>query len=76
MVAGISLHSTLWHFTRACGKKYLVWILFIFSTFAKQSDAKMHLPATIGDYSDFFSSYYHAYNCSLMFNMAILKSNW
>ncbi|KAK7582578.1 hypothetical protein V9T40_014023 [Parthenolecanium corni] len=46
------------------------------STFVKQSDARMHVPATIGDYSDFFSSYYHAYNCSLMFNMAILRSNW
>ncbi|XP_065206192.1 fumarylacetoacetase [Planococcus citri] len=44
--------------------------------FVPQSEAKMHLPAQIGDYSDFFSSYYHAYNCSLMFNMAILKSNW
>ena len=55
--------------------KYLVPV-YSFRVFVKQSDATMHLPAAIGDYSDFFSSYYHAYNCSLMFKMEILKSNW
>ena len=28
-----------------------------------QSEIKMHLPAQVGDYSDFFTSYHHAINC-------------
>ncbi|XP_077293001.1 fumarylacetoacetate hydrolase [Arctopsyche grandis] len=35
--------------------------------FVKQSDATMHMPATIGDYTDFFSSKYHATNTGIMF---------
>ncbi|KAF5307565.1 hypothetical protein FQR65_LT18388 [Abscondita terminalis] len=32
-----------------------------------QSDSTMHLPARIGDYSDFFNSLYHAVNCGKAF---------
>ncbi|XP_047031974.1 fumarylacetoacetase-like isoform X2 [Helicoverpa zea] len=35
--------------------------------FVKQSDAQMHVPAEIGDYTDFFSPLYHATNCGIMF---------
>lgn len=37
----------------------------------------MHVPANIGDYTDFFSSSYHAQNCGLLFrgNDALLP-NW
>lgn len=31
--------------------------------FWNQNEVTMHLPVSIGDYTDFFSSYYHAYNC-------------
>ncbi|KAF7625956.1 Arrestin_C domain-containing protein [Meloidogyne graminicola] len=35
--------------------------------FVKISNAKMHLPAKIGDYTDFYSSIYHATNVGTMF---------
>ncbi|KAI1723545.1 fumarylacetoacetate (FAA) hydrolase family domain-containing protein [Ditylenchus destructor] len=35
--------------------------------FVKQSEALMHLPADIGDYTDFYSSMYHATNVGIMF---------
>lgn len=31
--------------------------------FLDQNKVTMHLPVSIGDFTDFFSSYYHAYNC-------------
>jgi len=39
---------------------------------------KMHLPARIGDYTDFFSSRYHATNCGIMFRGKenALQPNW
>lgn len=43
-----------------------------------QSDAKMHMPVKIGDYTDFYSSEQHAYNVGCMFrdpNNALLP-NW
>lgn len=33
--------------------------------FWDQNKVTMHLPVSIGDYTDFFSSYYHAYNCGM-----------
>jgi len=37
----------------------------------------MHLPVSIGDYTDFFSSFYHAYNCGkLMSPNKPLGDNW
>ena len=43
-----------------------------------QSSAEMHLPATIGDYTDFYSSENHAANVGKMFRptMAPLLENW
>lgn len=32
-----------------------------------QKDVIMHLPATVGDYTDFYSSFYHASNVGMMF---------
>lgn len=43
-----------------------------------QSDARMHLPATIGDYTDFFCSREHATNCGVIFRGPenALQPNW
>lgn len=44
----------------------------------KQSDATMCLPARIGDYTDFYSSRYHATNVGIMFRGKdnALQPNW
>jgi len=41
-------------------------------------DVKMHLPAQIGDYTDFYSSRFHATNVGMMFRdkKNALKPNW
>ncbi|CAH4030192.1 fumarylacetoacetase [Pieris brassicae] len=46
--------------------------------FVKQSEAKMHLPAEIGDYTDFYSSIHHATNVGIMFRSKenALMPNW
>uniref|UniRef100_A0A0K0FMY5 Fumarylacetoacetase n=1 Tax=Strongyloides venezuelensis TaxID=75913 RepID=A0A0K0FMY5_STRVS len=46
--------------------------------FVKQSEAIMHLPATIGDYTDFYSSESHATNVGIMFRGKenALMPNW
>lgn len=45
--------------------------------FHNQNAVSMHLPVSIGDYTDFFSSYYHAYNCGLIMNPnKPLADNW
>lgn len=46
--------------------------------FVPQSDAIMHLPAKIGDYTDFYSSKNHAYNVGCMFRGPdnALMPNW
>jgi len=46
--------------------------------FVKQCDATMHLPATIGDYTDFYSSIHHATNIGTMFRGKenALMPNW
>lgn len=43
-----------------------------------QSDATMHLPAEIGDYTDFYSSIHHATNVGIMFRGKenALMPNW
>lgn len=60
--------------------EYLVLIvrLFIFRAFVAQSDAVMHLPAKIGDYTDFYSSIHHATNVGIMFRSKenALPPNW
>uniref|UniRef100_A0A0L8I083 Fumarylacetoacetase n=1 Tax=Octopus bimaculoides TaxID=37653 RepID=A0A0L8I083_OCTBM len=46
--------------------------------FVPQNKAKMHLPARIGDYTDFYSSKNHAYNVGCMFRGPenALMPNW
>ena len=41
-------------------------------------DVSMHLPAQIGDYTDFYSSKNHAYNVGVMFRGKdnALQPNW
>ena len=41
------------------------------SAFINQSEAKMLLPAKIGDYTDFYSSLDHATNVGIMFRLVI-----
>jgi len=45
--------------------------------FWNQNEVCMHLPVLIGDYTDFFSSYHHAYNCGIlmMFDKPV-ADNW
>ena len=46
--------------------------------FVNQSEAEMHLPVMVGDYTDFYSSEQHAFNVGCMFrdpNNALLP-NW
>lgn len=46
--------------------------------FVKQSDATMHMPVQIGDYTDFYSSIEHATNVGIMFRGKenALMPNW
>ncbi|XP_056645317.1 fumarylacetoacetase-like [Diorhabda sublineata] len=46
--------------------------------FTSQSEATMHLPAHIGDYTDFYSSIHHATNVGIMFRSKenALMPNW
>ena len=37
----------------------------------KRAEATMHLPATIGDYTDFYSSLDHATNVGTMFRLVV-----
>ncbi|GJQ66118.1 Faa [Trypoxylus dichotomus] len=48
------------------------------SAFISQSEATMHLPARIGDYTDFYSSIHHATNVGIMFRSKenALMPNW
>ncbi len=48
------------------------------AAFVPQSSAQMHLPATIGDYTDFYASISHATNVGTMFRGAdnALMPNW
>jgi len=46
--------------------------------FYRQADVTMRLPARIGDYTDFYSSYHHAFNVGTMFRGPenALMPNW
>lgn len=48
------------------------------SALHKQSAVQMQLPAQIGDYTDFYSSYQHAYNVGVMFRgpANAIQPNW
>lgn len=43
-----------------------------------QSEVVMEVPARIGDYTDFYTSKHHAFNCGSMFRdpAAALAPNW
>lgn len=58
-------------------KKNNRWFSF-HRAFIKQSEAKMQVPADIGDYSDFYSSIHHATNVGIMFRGKenALPANW
>lgn len=49
-----------------------------FSALVSQSEAVLHLPAKIGDYTDFYSSIHHATNVGVMFRGKenALMPNW
>lgn len=55
-------------------------IVFFFSirAFTQQKDAIFHVPANIGDYTDFYSSIHHATNVGIMFRSKenALMPNW
>ncbi|KAJ7396844.1 Fumarylacetoacetase [Pitangus sulphuratus] len=53
-------------------------IIFHFRAFVPQASATMHLPAHIGDYTDFYSSRQHATNVGIMFRGKenALMPNW
>ena len=57
---------------------YFIRLFYFFSAFVKQNEATMHLPAKIGDYTDFYSSIYHATNVGIMFRGKenALMPNW
>ncbi|XP_050668289.1 fumarylacetoacetase [Leptidea sinapis] len=46
--------------------------------FVKQTESRMHVPADIGDYTDFYSSIHHATNVGIMFRSKenALMPNW
>jgi fumarylacetoacetase len=46
--------------------------------FHRQSEVTMQLPARVGDYTDFYSSYHHAFNVGTMFRGAenAIMPNW
>jgi fumarylacetoacetase len=43
-----------------------------------QADVVMEVPARVGDYTDFYTSKHHAFNCGSMFRdpAAALAPNW
>jgi hypothetical protein len=68
---------------RAC--HCLVWLYCLLLTMSciqlmslLQSAVEMQLPAAIGDYTDFYTSKHHAFNCGSMFRdpAAALAPNW
>ena len=56
----------------------MYYFLTLYRAFVKQTEAKMHLPAEIGDYTDFYSSIHHAQNVGTMFRGKdnALMPNW
>lgn len=57
---------------------YIMFCLVFFRAFFPQKSATMHLPAEIGDYTDFYSSIEHATNVGIMFRGKdnALMPNW
>lgn len=59
-------------------KKYSLGFFLRFRAFVTQKDAIFHVPANIGDYTDFYSSIHHATNVGIMFRSKenALMPNW
>ena len=82
----MSLGPSAWAEARACIKRLLSARESILRdnrplrdrTLILQSHVHMHLPATIGDYTDFFCSLEHAQNCGMIFRGRDnpLQPNW
>ncbi|XP_074597570.1 fumarylacetoacetate hydrolase [Brevipalpus obovatus] len=82
----MSLSPREWHETRGVIQKLLNGEISLLvddphlqqQALVPQSDANMHVPAVIGDYTDFYSSIYHATNVGRMFRGEdnALLPNW
>lgn len=61
-----------------CKISYIKLFVFPRSAIVPQSEVTLHLPAEIGDYTDFYSSIHHATNVGIMFRGAdnALMPNW
>lgn len=61
-----------------CKIPYIELFAFPHSAIVPQSEITLHLPAQIGDYTDFYSSIHHATNVGIMFRGAdnALMPNW
>ena len=73
--------KSVWQSTRQTIKRLLSdtpTTDFISSAFVEQKEAQMLLPATIGDYTDFYASEHHASNVGKIFrpNQEPLLPNW
>jgi len=67
------------HMVYRCASMVTKMLLFCYiRCLVQQSEAVMHLPATIGNYTDFYSSIDHARNVGTMFRGPenALMPNW
>uniref|UniRef100_A0A0K8U7N2 Fumarylacetoacetase n=2 Tax=Bactrocera latifrons TaxID=174628 RepID=A0A0K8U7N2_BACLA len=81
----MSLGHTAWNVVRTRTRELLLKgsvleenLLLAQSVLIPQSDCELHLPANIGDYTDFYSSIHHATNVGIMFRGKenALMPNW
>ncbi|GMH61092.1 hypothetical protein TrRE_jg8645 [Triparma retinervis] len=74
----MSKPSTTWKSLRACLTKHLSTPAFPTSSLVPLTSVTMHMPAKIGDYTDFYSSREHATNVGIMFRGVdnALQPNW
>ncbi|XP_067642838.1 fumarylacetoacetase [Eurosta solidaginis] len=81
----MSLGHTAWNVVRTCTRELLLKnsileqnAMLVRNVIIPQSECDMHLPANIGDYTDFYSSIHHATNVGIMFRSkeTALMPNW
>ncbi|XP_014088789.3 fumarylacetoacetase [Bactrocera oleae] len=81
----MSLGHTAWNVVRTRTRELLLKgsvleenLVLARSMLILQTDCELHLPANIGDYTDFYSSIYHATNVGIMFRGKenALMPNW
>ncbi|XP_039964649.1 fumarylacetoacetase [Bactrocera tryoni] len=81
----MSLGHTAWNVVRTRTRELLLKgsvleenLLLAQSALIPQTDCELHLPANIGDYTDFYSSIHHATNVGIMFRGKenALMPNW